>query len=138
MRRLTLLLVPLLLATGCTGEPAPGEDQPPVEAFADGTCRTVAEDVRTLGRLLPELGEGPSVDEEVLEALRASQDAVRAVADGAEPGLQEPLRELSQAVGFVRIRAVGNTYEPFVGERAQEAYERVVEVCTQNEGPVRN
>ena len=132
MRRATLLLVPLLLATGCSADDAPGDDLPSVESFAEGTCSTVAEDVRTIGRLLPELGDGPTVDPEVLDALRTSQDAVRAVADGAEPGLQEPLKQLSQAVGFVRIRGVGNTYEPFIGEQAQEAYEEVVAVCTEN------
>jgi hypothetical protein len=130
MRRRTLLLVPLLLVSGCTGDAAPDEDLPSAESFADGTCSTVAEDVRTIGRLLPELGDGPSVDEQVLEALRTSQDAVREVADGAEPGLQAPLKKLSQSIGFVRIRGVGNTYEPFVGEQAQQAYEDVVEACT--------
>ena len=129
---LPALLVPLMLTTGCSEDRTPADDVPAAESFADGTCSTVAEDVRTLGRLLPELGDGPSVDPEVLDGLRASQEAVRAVADGAEPRLQEPLKALSQAVGFVRIRGVGNTYEPFVGERAQEAYEEVVAACTEN------
>lgn len=132
MRRTSLLLVPLLLATGCTGGSDPEQDVPPVEAFADGTCSTVAEDVRTLGRLLPEIGDGPSVDDEVLEALRTSQEALRAVGEGAEPELQEPLKDLSQSVGFIRIRGVGNTYEPFIGERALEAYDGVVRACTAN------
>ena len=128
---LPLLLLPLL-AAGCTGDAAPGEDLPPVESFAEGTCSTVAEDVRTIGRLLPELGDGPSVEGEVLDALRESQEAVRAVGEGAEPELQGPLKALSQSVGFVRIRGVGNTYEPFIGEQAKEAYDEVVAVCTEN------
>ena len=133
MRRATLLLVPLLLATGCTAGAGSDEvDVPSAEAFAEGTCSTVAEDVRTIGRLLPEIGDGPSVEAEVLEALRGSQEAVRAVAEGAEPELQKPLSELSRSVGFIRIRGVGNTYEPFIGEQAQEAYDTVVAVCTEN------
>ena len=133
MRRATLLLVPLLLASGCTGDAATsGPDVPSAESFADGTCSTVAEDVRTIGRLLPQVGDGPSVDTGVLDSLRTSQEALRAVADGAEPGLQGPLKKLSQSVGFIRIRGVGNTYEPFIGEQAQEAYEKVIDACTEN------
>jgi hypothetical protein len=132
MRRLPLLLVPLLLATGCTGDAAPGDDVPSAESFADGTCSTVAEDVRTIGRLLPEIGDGPSVDPEVLDTLRTSQEGLRSVAEGAEPELQGTLQELSRSVGFIRIRGVGNTYEPFIGEQAQQAYDRVVDACTEN------
>lgn len=132
MRRLPLLLVPLLLTVGCSGDSGPGDDVPSAEAFADGTCSTVAEDVRTIGRLLPEIGDGPEVDPEVLDALRTSQEGIRTVAEGAEPELQGTLQELSRSVGFIRIRGVGNTYEPFIGEQAQEAYEKVVDVCTEN------
>lgn len=128
-RSLPLLLVPLLLA-GCTSGSADGV--PPADAFAEGTCRTVAEDVRTVGRLLPTIGDGPSVDDQVLAALRESQEALRAVGEGAEPALQEPLQALSQAIGFIRIRGVGDMYEPFIGERAQQAYDEVVAACTQN------
>ena len=132
MRRTAALLTALVLTTGCTGGPdEPDEpDVPAIDDFADGTCSTVAGDVRAVGLLLPRVGDGPEVDMEVLDALRAAQDGLRAVAEGAEPDLQEPLKALSQSIGFIRIRGVGNMYEPFIGEDAQKAYERVVEVCT--------
>lgn len=72
------------------------------------------------------------MDDQVLAALRESQEALRAVGEGAEPALQEPLQALSQAIGFIRIRGVGDMYEPFIGERAQQAYDEVVAACTQN------
>jgi hypothetical protein len=126
-----LLASLLVLVVGCSDSSSPARPElPAVDSFAEGTCRTVAEDVRTLGRLLAELGEGPEVDAEVLEALRESQDAVRAVAEGAEPSVQPALDHLSVATGLVRIRATGNSYEPVLGERALEAYEGVLDVCT--------
>ena len=130
MHRTAFLLVSLLLAAGCSDGAGDEPDVPPADAFADGTCSTVAEDVRTIGRLLPTIGDGPKVDQEVLDGLRTSQDGLRAVAEGAEPALQGPLQKLSQAVGFIRIRGVGSTYEPFLGEDAQQAYEKVLDVCT--------
>ena len=131
MRRTAALLVCLALAAGCSDDGGPDEtDVPSVDAFADGTCSTVAEDVRTIGRLLPTIGDGPKVDQDVLDALTEAQDGLRAVGEGAEPGLQEPLRKLSQAVGFIRIRGVGSTYEPFLAEDAQQAYEKLLDVCT--------
>lgn len=131
MHRTALLLASLVLATGCTdGTTAEDPDVPPADSFSAGTCSTVAEDVRTLGRLLPRLGDGPKVEAEALEALRESQDGLRAVADGAEPAVKPALDRLVVSVGLVRIRATGNTYEPFLGEDAQEAYDAVVAVCT--------
>ena len=123
-----LLLLAVPLAAGCTST----SEEPSLSAedFSEGTCRTAAEDVLTVGQLLEEVGDGPSVDQEILDALRGSQDALRAIAEGAEAGVQEPLERFAQSIGFIRIRAVGNNYEPFLGERAQEAYDRVVEVCT--------
>ena len=130
MRRPALLLVLLVpLAAGCTSSGSSDAPSLSADDFAEGTCRTVAEDVLTIGQLLPEIGDGPQVDQEILDALRESQDALRAVAEGAEPEVQEPLEKLAQSAGFIRIRGVGNTYEPFIGERAQEAYDRVVDVC---------
>lgn len=132
MHRTALLLATLVLAAGCTDSAptADSADVPPVESFSAGTCSTVAEDVRTLGRLLPRLGDGPQVEAEALASLRASQDGLRAVAEGAEPAVKPALDRLAVAVGLVRIRATGNTYEPFLGEDALKAYDALVKVCT--------
>lgn len=130
-----LAVLPVLSACSDDGSAAAGPDVPPVEAFAEGTCRAAAEDVRTIGRLLPQLGEGPEVEPEVLDALKDSQEPLRRLEEGAEPEYQKPLEELTVAVGFVRIRGISNTYEPFLGETAEQAYERVVAACTGDGAP---
>ena len=127
MSRLPYVLSALALAglVGCSSSDVPDES-----AFAEGTCRTAAADVRAVGQSLPELGDGGAVDGDVRAGLREAHDRLRALADGAEPALQPVLAELNEKIGIVRIRADGNTYEPQFGERLTAAYERVLEACT--------
>lgn len=127
MSRLPYVLSALALAglVGCSSSDVPDES-----AFAEGTCRTAAADVRAVGQSLPELGDGGAVDGEVRAGLREAHDRLRALADGAEPALQPVLAELNEKIGIVRIRADGNTYEPQLGELLAASYERVLEACT--------
>lgn len=127
MSRLPYALSALALAglVGCSSSDVPDES-----AFAEGTCRTAAADVRAVGQSLPELGDGGAVDGEVRAGLREAHDRLRALADGAEPALQPVLAELNEKIGIVRIRADGNTYEPQLGELLTASYERVLEACT--------
>lgn len=129
MSRLPYVLSAFVLAavTGCSSS---GTEVPDESAFAEGTCRTAAPDVRAVGQALPDLGEGGGVDREVKDALREAQDRLRALADGAEPALQPVLAELNEKIGIVRIRADGNTYEPTLGDLLTTSYERVLEACT--------
>jgi hypothetical protein len=127
--RLPYALSALALA-GLVGCSSGGPDVPDESAFAEGTCRTAAADVRAVGQSLPDLGDGGTVDGDVRDGLREAHDRLRALADGAEPALQPVLAELNEKIGIVRIRADGNTYEPQFGERLTEAYERVLETCT--------
>ena len=129
MARLPYALTALALA-GLVGCSSGGPDVPDESAFAEGTCRTAAADVRAVGQSLPDLGDGGAVDGDVRAGLREAHDRLRALADGAEPALQPVLAELNEKIGIVRIRADGNTYEPQFGERLTEAYERVLETCT--------
>ena len=126
MRRpLPLLLVAVLAGAlaGCSS------DVPDESAFAEGTCRTAAPDVRAVGEALPELGDGPSVERGVKDALREAQDRIDALASGAEPALADPLKDLVEKIGIVRIRADGNTYEPGLGEVLERSYEQVLDAC---------
>ncbi|TAL25915.1 MAG: hypothetical protein EPN99_00990 [Frankiales bacterium] len=127
MSRLPYVLSALALAglVGCSSSDVPDES-----AFAEGTCRTAAADVRAVGQSLPELGDGGAVDGDVRAGLREAHDRLRALADGAEPALQPVLAELNEKIGIVRIRADGNTYEPRLGELLAASYERVLEACT--------
>jgi hypothetical protein len=123
-RAVPLVLLALVLA-GCTSS----SDVPAEEDFAAGTCRTAAPDVRAVGESIPRLGDDGDVADEVKDELREAQDRLAALADGAEPSLQSALQELVVAIGIVRIRADGNTYEPAQGEALTRAYEQVLEVC---------
>lgn len=129
MSRLPYVLSALALA-GLVGCSSSGPDVPDESAFAEGTCRTAAADVRAVGQSLPELGDGGAVDGDVRAGLREAHDRLRALADGAEPALQPVLAELNEKIGIVRIRADGNTYEPELGALLATSYERVLEACT--------
>lgn len=128
------LVAGLLAVAACSsGSPSvDGPEVPPESAFAEGTCRVAAPDVRAVGEALPRLGDGGSVDAEVKDSLREAQERLRALTEGMEPALQPAFADLSQKIGLVRIRADGNTYEPELGEALTASYEGVVEACTEN------
>lgn len=123
MRRAVPALLLALVLTGCTSD-VPAEDD-----FAAGTCRTAAPDVRAVGEALPRLGDDGKVDADVKDELREAQDRLAAVADGAEADLAPDLQALVEAIGIVRIRADGNTYESAQGDALTRAYERVLDAC---------
>ena len=126
-----LLCVPLLLA-GCTCSPdSPPEPELPAEAdFAAGTCREAAPDLLELGRALPRLGDDSTVPTDVQQSLAEVQDRLAFFAEAAEPEPAGVLSTLVERIGGVRIRAVGNTYEPSLGEDLQQAYDDVLAACT--------
>lgn len=133
-------LLSLLLLVGCTSDPgAPAEPPGPVlpaeSSFAEGTCAQVAPDVITIGRALPRLGEGGTVDPQVKDELREAQDRLFAVADTAEPALKPTLDDLVLKIGLVRIRADGNSYETSQGAVLQTAYDATVRTCTAAPSP---
>jgi hypothetical protein len=122
---LPVVLLALVLA-GCTSS---GPDVPDEDAFATGTCRTAAADVRAVGEAIPELGDGGQVDDEVRDDLREAQDRLAALADGAEPDVKPALQGLVEAIGIVRIRADGNTYEQAQGDALTRAYDKALDAC---------
>ena len=126
-----LVCVPLLLA-GCSSSPeSPPEPELPAEAdFAEGTCREAAPDLLELGRTIPRLGEDSTVPADVQATLADVQDRLAFFAEAPDPELAEALPVLQERIGGVRIRAVGNTYEPTLGEDLREAYDEVLTVCT--------
>jgi hypothetical protein len=126
-----LLCVPLLLA-GCTSSPdGPAEPELPAETdFAQGTCREAAPDLLALGRALPRLGDDGSVPTEVQQDLADVQDRLSSFAEVPGPALGAVLPTLVERIGGVRIRAVGNTYEPRLGEDLQASYDDVLAACT--------
>ncbi len=134
MRRvLTVLLGLAMLLVACSSSPdePPEPDLPAETAFAEGTCRSAAPDLLDLGRTIPRLGKDAEVAPEVQESLRATQDRLALFAEGTEPQYAQALGTLVERIGGVRIRAVGNTYEPALGEDLQDAYDEVLALCTE-------
>ncbi len=132
MRRLVPLLVLPLLLTACSSSPdAPEEPQLPAEsAFAEGTCRVAAPDLLELGRAIPRLGDDAKVSQDVQTTLQETQDRLFLVSQTAEPQYAPALSALVESIGLVRIRAVGNTYEPSLGKNLQTTFDEVLSVCT--------
>lgn len=126
MRRTAPALLLAALLAGCTSG---GPDLPQESDFAEGTCRTAAPDVRAVGALLPRLGDGGTVPDDVKRDLRETQARLVALAEGAEPALSPDLTSLVQAIGAVRIRADGGTFDAEVGDILERAYARVLEAC---------
>ena len=128
MRRTALPLIALL----AFGLAACGDDamkQPPVSAFADGTCRVAAPDVLALGAAGRRLGTGKTVSAAVLTELRDAQTGLRTVVDGAEPAYKNAFQKLVESTGFVRIRADGNSYEPSLGRQLMADYRAALAAC---------
>ncbi len=126
-----LVCVPLLLSACSSSPKSPPEPDLPAESdFAQGTCREAAPDLLELGRTLPRLGNDSTVPADVQQVLADVQDRLAFFAEAAEPALAEVLPTLVERIGGVRIRAVGNTYEPSLGEDLQAAYDEVLSACT--------
>ncbi|MDT7570831.1 MAG: hypothetical protein QOE05_1005 [Actinomycetota bacterium] len=129
MRRtlLPVLALAAFAASACGGDDA--MSQPPVSAFAEGTCRVAAPDVLALGQAGQRLGSSKKVDGAVLTDLRDAQAGLRTVTDGAEPAYKNVFSKLVASTGFVRIRADGNSYEPALGTQLMTDYDAVLKAC---------
>lgn len=122
---LALLTAALLLA-GCSDTP----DAPAAEDFAAGTCRQAAPDVLELTGLAGGLGKGPEVDDETKAALRAAQLRLVETLGSASGPERADLDGFVEAVGLLRLRADGNTYESFLAADVEAAGDKVFVRCT--------
>ena len=126
---LAVVLSGVLLAAGCS-EAREAPAGPAVEDFAAGSCRQAAPDVLELSRLVEALGKGPRVPDDVKAALRAAQGRVAATAAQSSGPERADLDAFVQKVGLLRLRADGNTYEPFLADDVRAARDRVIDSCT--------
>ena len=132
MRRTLLPLIALFAvgAAACGGDGKPDAiSQPAVSSFAEGTCTVAAPDVLAIGSAGARLGKKATVDSAVLTDLKDAQDGLRTITDGAEPAYKTVLQELVTSIGFVRIRADGNSYEPALGTELMSDYDAVLAAC---------
>ena len=133
-------LAALLLLPACTGDAADDDEPgrfpaPAATAFDAGTCELVAEDVRALGRVVSELGDGPTVPPAARTELERAQKALQAVAETAEPELAPLLDAVVTRAGLVRLTIDAERYEPGVADPLAESYAALVEACTDGETP---
>ena len=126
-----------LAVTACSGSSSgtPAFRQPPVSAFAAGTCRTVAPDVLAIGKQAQSLGAGGAVDKAVVTALEQAQTNLRPVVEGAEPAYQPALKRLVVATGLVRLQASLDSYKAETGKDLQTSYDAAVAACTGSPSP---
>lgn len=117
------LLAGALLLAGCSNAPEPDD-------FAAGICREAAPDVLELTDLVSDLGEDPEVASETKTALREAQTRLLETVGTASGPERADLDGFVQAVGLLRLRADGNTYESVLGDDVKAASDRVVERCT--------
>jgi hypothetical protein len=83
-----------------------------------GTCRGSAPDLLDSAARLPRLGDDGTVPATCSRSSPTSGPP-GLFAEAAEPELAEVLPVLVERLGGVRIRAVGNSYEPSLGEDLQ-------------------
>ena len=127
------LAVCSLALTACSGDSDKGPTtpkQPAESAFAEGTCRSIAPDVLSIGKDARSLGKGGDVDKAVLARLEQAQTRLRAVVEGAEPSYKPAIDKLVVAVGLVRFQAQAGRYQPMTGANLVASYDGVVDVCT--------
>lgn len=120
----------LLLVSGCSSGSDDSPAGPAVEDFSAGTCRQAAPDVLGVARQVTDLGKGPRVPDEAKAAMRATQARLLTASGMAAGPEQAELEGLVRAIGLLRLRADGNTYEPFLGDDVRAARERVIRTCT--------
>lgn len=128
MRASLLLSLSFLAVASCSSGSTFA--QPEAKAFHDGTCRTVASQVLSVGRDARKLGTSASPPDDVRDRLKAAQAALIAVQSTADAAVVAPLDKLVVSIGLVRIRADGNSYAPELGTALSAAYDAVVTACT--------
>lgn len=128
MKRTAVGVMVLFTLTGCSSGSA-GPKQPAASAFAEGTCRTAAPDVLTIGREVRKLGTGKEAAGRPLSAMTDAQTRLDVVAKAAEPAYEPALRTLVTAVGLVRLRSHTGSYAPSLGSDVSKAYDGVLAVC---------
>lgn len=129
-RTLTVATLALLALAGCTGRPKfVPETLPDASAFRSGGCAAAAEATVALGRFTQRNRNAEQLSTEDRSELKTRQDALVGVRPTVELDLRPRLDDLIVAVGFVRIRADGNTYAPQLLSDVDTARRKVQEVC---------
>jgi hypothetical protein len=107
----------------------PAEKLPAAAEFRTGTCRSAADAVLALARLAGRREGARTLSRNDRTELSARQKELIKLNATAEADLRQPLTELTVAIGYVRIRSDGNTYEPKLLQSMNTARHGVQTVC---------
>ena len=130
--RVSPVLGLVVLLAACSGSSSSGTGSPKdpaVSTFAVGTCRDAAPGVLALRKATRQLGKGPSVPTPVQRAVNDAQQRIMPMSTNPDPAGKRVLFLYSEA-GFVRLQAVGNSYDPKVGATLLTAADAFVRDCT--------
>lgn len=97
--------------------------------FTPGSCRAAAPGVLALRTAVRTLPTTPRVPTQTLADLTAAQTQLKAPGSGTDAVSRAAL-DLFQQAGYVRLLAVGNSYNPTYGARLGRAVERFITTCT--------
>jgi hypothetical protein len=115
-----------LVLAGCAS--ADAEEMPKADEFRAGTCRQAAEPVLALARIAERNDGADGVSMSDRQELATHQKTLKAIKPEAE--LATPLTELITAIGFVRIRLDGKSYDPALLRDLDAARRAVQSRCT--------
>lgn len=123
---LAVLLMGVLMTTGCTGS---GAGDPPPSRFAAGTCRQAAAPTIAVGKLLDDVAHHHKTPKEIEPAISREQSRLRALLATAGPATQ-PVQDLITAIGFFRISLDSGTYGASRLTDVTSAREGLIRYCT--------
>jgi len=121
-------LAALVLAdAGCTGGRKEQLLRPSLDQFHTGTCYDAAPTVLAVGDLAIRLRGAIQVSTVDRTTLASGQRELRTLRTSAE--LEQPVKDLVVAIGFVRLRVDSHSYQPRLMEDVLAAEQRVVQRC---------
>lgn len=128
--RTTAAALAVLGLTACTGGTTTGAKGPAVVDFTEGPCRLAAPAVLALRAAGHKLPTAPgSVPSEVQKAVITAQDELQPSTTGTDE-IGKAALAISQQAGFVRLQAVGNSYDPKTGAALLAEVDAFVSRCT--------
>jgi hypothetical protein len=102
--------------------------RPEPDRFRTGTCRDAAPAILAIGAVAARLADEQAVSQAEEKMLTAHQATLRKLKPSAD--LRKPTQDVVTAIGFIRIRLNGNTYEAELVNELATAQQRLVAACT--------
>jgi hypothetical protein len=116
-----------LAGAGCTGGKTEQLLRPRLDQFHTGTCYDAAPTVLAVGDLAIRLHGATAVSTVDRTTLNAGQKELRTLRTSAE--LEQPVKDLVVAIGFVRLRVDSHSYQPNLMDDVLAAEQQVVRRC---------